>query len=594
MCHNYFDLLSWASEPLKQRVHFLRSEDGVNLKELLGLWDTQQSWRHGPSETSTTIEQIHEFLLLCKSGSSDSFNETTFPVCQRQVETNLQQALVPLGRITPQEYLSVALVAEGTLDKQDPNWKYHGLVLSQEHQLVTEGWRVMTETTSVMSPPARPLTLHGYPFGPSPIYEKDQEQMDDDDDDDDYWQQYGEPEATSPSVTEPSSAPLGFRTTALSSIIEPEVDAEEEEYWRKYAEHQEEQPPQPSSTSKDSDQQSDDGDGDIMDSAYETYNSRSPSSFGSTEARRILVAASLDSRVEFTNCKTEIVPPNNNQLDDGLACPVDPTTLSMLLKQLADTTTTVGQENCHGRYYQDEDDNDEDRATVDFFVEEEDDDAEKSPEEFRPRAEDYSNNTAASCSRSVSSGTQSLSTSTSQNQEPMRQDQQPKDCDEKGKGDCYPQENENVASFPCQQSEPLHSPPTGATDDPASYSSSALSNIEDGIGMSLALDKSSESLIFPQLTTATNNTNIHNTTRPTTSTTLANITPLDSPPSRSPSCATRLEHPRARDSDSEISGTLCSDKVRILSALKVLVSEASSFGLDQQDLLCMLDECFSF
>ncbi|GJJ68925.1 hypothetical protein EMPS_01271 [Entomortierella parvispora] len=590
LCQNYYDLLSWASEPLKQRVHFLRSADGANLKELLGLWDPQQSRHRDLQETSSpTVEQIHQFLHQCTSGLSDSLSETTLPVYHRVIEAHLHHVLVPLGRFTPQEYLSVALVTEDTLDNQDADWKYHGLALSQEHRLVAEGWKLIPETTTATSSSPRLSPLQTHPPRPSLIYGRRPEQIyenddDEDDDDDDYWQQYGKPEAASPSAIEPSSAALGFGATTSSLTVEQEVDAEEEEYWRKYTEYQEEQ--QQPSTLKDSEQHSEEGDGDLMDSAYETYSSKSPSSFGSIETRRILVATSIDNRAEHANNTIDrncVVP---NPLDDGLTCPVDPTTLTMLLEQLAGVATTVGQDNSRDCYYLDGDDDEDDNDIYQTTLR-------RTVGEFRPRKGNWSNNVVSACSRSVSLGTQSLSTSTSQKQELVLKYQQSEGYHEMN--DCYHQENAPIAteaqqeegSFSCQQSEPLLSPPTIMDDDPASCSSSVPNVIKDGIGMSPTLDKSHESLVCSKSTTATTATAATAAT-----TTLESITPLDSPPQRSSPCVSESEFTSALTSDSENPESRSSDMIRILRALKALVSEASSFGLDQQDLLAMLEECF--
>ncbi|KAG0050090.1 hypothetical protein BGZ83_005142 [Gryganskiella cystojenkinii] len=562
LSQNFHDLLSWASEPLKQRVHFLRTEDDSNLEELLGLWDHRHHFSSPPcSSFSTntaktpTTQKVLEFLQQ-QHGSPPCSRPSA--VYQKQLDANTTQALVPLGDFTVQEFLMVALMSENDLSGLDPKWKYHGLVVISKQSLSKEGWRVITENESHRWP-ALGLSSYDSPQPCSTLHLTDEE----DDDDDDYWGQYGEPDdvvktvssvGSAPTDTEVSNPHAEFRRTRL-----PETDGEaegEDDYWHKYTDFQEEQHLAKLSEKQ---EQAHQNEGTMMtDSAYhETYSSElssssSPPSGPHIGNRRVL--ASLDiAKGGYTLKETSV--DRLGHPDTSLTSPVDPLTLSMLLERLSKTTTMVVRDNRLGlSCCDDEEDNALGEEQGAFFVGNEEVEVEEEKDES---LEELGLSTLA--------GSQSLSNESQkqEQQEQQEQDQQQQKeeihCQQLlHEGDNNKHESQNLI---------LHSSPQEITSD-----------ILNGLPNLIAESTS-------------------------TVTTIASITPLDSPSPLSPlcrrtmtgSCCYTAEEDLEMPSFSAKSCILLPNehRARILEALKNLVSEASSHGLNQRDLLVMLNECFS-
>ncbi|CAO3571875.1 unnamed protein product [Mortierella alpina] len=252
LCHRYHDLASIASEPLKQRLHFLALPDGSNLKDLLLLWDSNllssplsSSSAPPPSQRLVTVEKyIRERWSPDQSPPTPPFlwgcsSWETARVYRRALVSESVQAFVPLGALDSLHILGVLLVEE------DHSWKYHNMAFILESDLVAHAaWKLMNECGEDVSP----LLLNAMDgvSAPRVLNVVDQDNKEEDDDsDDDYWGQYGDAdESPSPSAKGESATSHGtaFVRENLSAYCDTagEDDEEDDQYWRKYTEHQEE------------------------------------------------------------------------------------------------------------------------------------------------------------------------------------------------------------------------------------------------------------------------------------------------------------------------------------------------------------------
>ncbi|KAF9964924.1 hypothetical protein BGZ70_005724 [Mortierella alpina] len=252
LCHRYHDLASIASEPLKQRLHFLALPDGSNLKDLLLLWDT--NLLSSPLSSSSTPPPSHGLAAVEKYirelWSPDQSPPTppllwgcssweTARVFRRALVSESVQAFVPLGALDSLHILGVLLVEE------DSSWKYHNMAIIQESDLVAHGaWKLMNGSGKNFSPLLSSATNGVSASRVLNVVGQDNKE-EDDDSDDDYWGQYGDAdESPSPSATgEPASSHgTAFVRENLSAYCDTaeEEDEEDDQYWCKYTEHQEE------------------------------------------------------------------------------------------------------------------------------------------------------------------------------------------------------------------------------------------------------------------------------------------------------------------------------------------------------------------
>ncbi|KAF9296452.1 hypothetical protein BGZ74_010328 [Mortierella antarctica] len=242
LCRRYHDLATWASEPLKQRIHFLAKADGSNLEDLY-IWDSPQH---------LTRQQIFGFLhqhwspdQLPLAPPEGAAAWEAALVYRKRLDQETIQALVPIGHIASDptnedaSLLAVVLYAEQDVqDQQDEStsggrkqgknglcWKYHNVVSIQQRDLATQRWELMSCTCHVPMNKSLAKT-------PIDTPQEEGKEDDEDDSDDDYWGQYGDEDPLS--GEEEASAQHSRKRT------EGEADEDnEDEYWHKYSQQQE-------------------------------------------------------------------------------------------------------------------------------------------------------------------------------------------------------------------------------------------------------------------------------------------------------------------------------------------------------------------
>ncbi|KAF8962669.1 hypothetical protein BGZ46_001127 [Entomortierella lignicola] len=245
LCDRYHDLASYASEPLKQRIHFLARSDGSNLKKLF-IWDllannnnnNNNNYEEEQEERIENHIQQHwsaDQLPLNPPNNAHSWESTV--VYYKALDSETVQAIVPIGQldnatITNKDSTSAApnvvvVILLSEVDETGPCWKYHNMAILEASDLQTGGWNPLTDL---------PL-LNNEQVDVKPI--KD----DDDDSDDDYWGQYGEEENESPSDEDSSQikAQEVSPETARNLVHEDDDDEDEDDYWNNYAEQQKKQ-----------------------------------------------------------------------------------------------------------------------------------------------------------------------------------------------------------------------------------------------------------------------------------------------------------------------------------------------------------------
>ncbi|KAG0212343.1 hypothetical protein BGX28_006487 [Mortierella sp. GBA30] len=244
LCKRYHDLATYASEPLKQRVHFLAKSDGSNLQDLF-IWDSPLSSSLLPPWTST---QIQEYIQQHWSADQFPLNPPDYArswesiaVYSKQLDPETIHALVPIGR-SCDNTISIVLTVETENGSNASCWKYHNTMVIAENELQSNGWIPLDDFTSSKENGSMRESSAAV------VKEKTDEEggeddndddPDDDDPDDDYWGQYGDSEDDSGAdeTKDKSKTNKDPATTADNGLVEDSED----EYWRKYAEQQEEQ-----------------------------------------------------------------------------------------------------------------------------------------------------------------------------------------------------------------------------------------------------------------------------------------------------------------------------------------------------------------
>ncbi|KAG0302969.1 hypothetical protein BGZ98_007075, partial [Dissophora globulifera] len=218
LCGRYHDLASYASELLKQRIHFLANPDGSNLKELF-IWGLPPSSASStspvhpasstlsPALTNTaatwTAVQMDEYLhqhwspdQLPLNPPSHTTSWEATPIYVKALDTESMHAMVPIGRVDGVT-LAVVLVSETT--DTAPGSESVDHVNDNNDRLGEE----------------------------------------EDDSDDDYWGQYGDSDEDHDSAVDKNDKePVA---AAAAAAADPNDTDDEESYWKKYAEQQEQQ-----------------------------------------------------------------------------------------------------------------------------------------------------------------------------------------------------------------------------------------------------------------------------------------------------------------------------------------------------------------
>ncbi|KAF9197293.1 hypothetical protein BGZ49_002338, partial [Haplosporangium sp. Z 27] len=253
LCDRYHDLASYASEPLKQRIHFLARSDGSNLKKLF-IWDLLANNNNNTNNNNNNYEEEQEErienyiqqhwsadqLPLNPPNNAHSWESTV--VYYKALDSETIQAIVPIGQldnaiITNKDTTSTSAAAPNVVvvillseeDETGPCWKYHNMAILEASDLQTGGWNPLTDL---------PLLDNEQVDVDKPIKDDD-----DDDSDDDYWGQYGEEENESPSDEDSSQikAQEVSPETARNVVHEDDEDEDEDDYWNNYAEQQKKQ-----------------------------------------------------------------------------------------------------------------------------------------------------------------------------------------------------------------------------------------------------------------------------------------------------------------------------------------------------------------
>ncbi|KAK3843227.1 MAG: hypothetical protein J3R72DRAFT_441102 [Linnemannia gamsii] len=293
LCDRYHDLASYASESLKQRVHFLTKPDGSNLKDLF-IWDTPLSTRslllgEGEGEQTTpcwTPNQIQDYIQ--QYWSADQFplhppnncnSWETVDVYFKELDQETVQAMVPIGVqdkdgvvitllvvLTAElvsgdhqdEHLASSAGARGaggrtlgassaTKQGEKSAWKYHDMVAVKTIHWELNGWTILLPEHHLKDPQSS-STLSGIDSRANVDAQNDEEEKEDkdlkgdeEDSDDDYWGQYGDAEDESAADETNDKTKHNRDPSGATSETPLDEDAEEELYWRKYSEQQEEQ-----------------------------------------------------------------------------------------------------------------------------------------------------------------------------------------------------------------------------------------------------------------------------------------------------------------------------------------------------------------
>ncbi|KAF9996719.1 hypothetical protein BGZ80_000255 [Entomortierella chlamydospora] len=243
LCDRYHDLASYASEPVKQRIHFLAKSDGSNLKELF-IWDLAPfnsllSTSTGGIEPATVWkpEQIEDYILqhwsadqlpLDPPNNVNSWESTT--VYYKSLDPETVQAIVPIGQPDGVAIIAVVLLLEAGETLEDgPCWKYHNMAVLGLGDLQTNGWSILTDQL---------LHKNEKVSGGNNNNNDDDDDSDDDDSDGDYWGQYGE-EDESPS--DENSSQNKPPKVSFDTANDTAHEDDDEDYWKRYAEQQEKQ-----------------------------------------------------------------------------------------------------------------------------------------------------------------------------------------------------------------------------------------------------------------------------------------------------------------------------------------------------------------
>lgn len=267
LCDRYHDLASYASESLKQRVHFMAKPDGSNLKDLF-IWDTPLSTRSLGENTIPrwTPSQIQDYIH--QHWSADQFplhppnNRSSWEsvdVYFKELDQETVQAMVPIGvQRDEQDEVTLLVVLTAELDSGDHNkdsseeglkaggektvWKYLDMVAVNETNWEQNAWTILLPKHHQLKEPESTDKLAGTDNQQSYGDEEKEGQNDDEDDsDDDYWGQYGDAEDETAADETNGKSKHNQDPSGATNETPLDEDAEEELYWRKYSEQQEEQ-----------------------------------------------------------------------------------------------------------------------------------------------------------------------------------------------------------------------------------------------------------------------------------------------------------------------------------------------------------------
>ncbi|KAG0280911.1 hypothetical protein BGZ96_001373, partial [Linnemannia gamsii] len=267
LCDRYHDLASYASESLKQRVHFMAKPDGSNLKDLF-IWDTPLSTRSlgenaiprwTPSQIQNYIHQHWSADQFPLHPPNNRSSWESVDVYYKELDQETVQAMVPIGvQRDGQDEITLLVVLTAELDSGDQDkdsskgalkaggentvWKYHDMVAVNETNWEQNAWAILLPKHHQLQEPKSSDKLAGTDNQQFDGDEEKESQGDDEDDsDDDYWGQYGDAEDETAADETNSKSKHNQDPSGATSEMPLDEDAEEELYWRKYSEQQEEQ-----------------------------------------------------------------------------------------------------------------------------------------------------------------------------------------------------------------------------------------------------------------------------------------------------------------------------------------------------------------
>ncbi|KAF9983464.1 hypothetical protein BGZ75_005057 [Mortierella antarctica] len=269
LCHRYHDLATYASEALKQRIHFLAKPDGSNLQDLF-IWDPPSSSTSSSSSSTScrwSSAQIQEYIQRHWCADQSPLNPPhpysswdAVPVYCKELDQETLHAIVPIGQ--QQDHTTVVAVVlaveaqhapERGGDKASSCWRYHNIVVIQESQLqASHGWYPFSDWMA--------LKKDSLASNDSLASVEQEEQVNgsetagDEDTDDDYWGQYNDSEDDDSAAEDTVNAATRVKSPVMKEGEEcdgddkvkdkdkdKDEDEDEDEYWRKYAEQQEQQ-----------------------------------------------------------------------------------------------------------------------------------------------------------------------------------------------------------------------------------------------------------------------------------------------------------------------------------------------------------------
>ncbi|KAF9997662.1 hypothetical protein BGZ65_006748, partial [Modicella reniformis] len=239
----YHDLTCYASESLRQRIHYLARPDGSNLKELF-TWDLPPPSPLALPQPSWSVTQLDDYLQGQWSVDEQfPLNPPNFVrswesigIYYKALDSETVQAMVPIGRMKlgGEDVTWVVVLTQEVIprdreeeEEEEYCWRYHNMTAIRETELGTSGWNVlcnhpMHAEASLMQE-SKTCTSQEADENKNNNIEKEKGNGDSDDADDDYWGQYGD---------------AGDDSTAEENAS---GEDDEDAYWGKYAQHQEEQ-----------------------------------------------------------------------------------------------------------------------------------------------------------------------------------------------------------------------------------------------------------------------------------------------------------------------------------------------------------------
>ncbi|KAF9959583.1 hypothetical protein BGZ72_009313 [Mortierella alpina] len=245
LCHRYHDLATYASESLKQRIHFLARPDGSNLQDLF-IWDPPSSSLTALSWSSAQIlDYIHRHWSPDQSPLNPPHPTSSWdavPVYCKELDQETLHAIVPIGQQDDHATVAVVLAAESAPEGDNAScWRYHNIVVINECELHSDGWHRFSEFMTLKDPSPTDSSSAALEIQEDQANNRS-EAAEDQDSDDDYWGQYSDSEDDSLASEETDQPRTADKmATADREEDEEEKDEDEDEYWRKYAEQQEQQ-----------------------------------------------------------------------------------------------------------------------------------------------------------------------------------------------------------------------------------------------------------------------------------------------------------------------------------------------------------------